>query len=313
MKEISLLCSLDNRAVEAALIRVVTHFEAKFPEKVKGYYLFGSHRSGLAVSNSDLDVAAVFRSDFRDEDEREEVNRSIQECAAVSPIELDLTTPIETTLLENGNATLKLDSILVYGEDIRANLELPDIQSWIRDRMHDGFGYIRSLRSNVPSALPKDVAYPLDFPNPASEFYGYAERGTKDLATTIGWCASAILAYRLRTHVFRKSDCLELYRTQVADGWTALVESVFERVRSSWNYQIPKTLHDRQHLRDICQQALRFENHFLLLYRDFLLDDLSSRNGEHRQLAASRLRQIFSADPIVRDRLAAVSAGDQAR
>ena len=302
MRDYSLLCSLNHEAAEAVVMEVVTLFENRFPGRVRAYYLFGSHKSGTALSNSDIDIAAVFKSNFVSELEREDVKLAIKECSSSSSIELDLTTPEENSLFEGGNATLKLDSVLLYGEDIRENLRLPEIKHWIRDRMHDGFGYIDSLRISASGAAPEALVYPLDYPNPTGEFYGYDARNMKNFAITIGWCASAILAFKLQTHVFRKTDCLELYRTRISDKWTSLIEATFERVRSEWNYQIPKEHRKRQNLQKICEQALGFENHFLLIYRDFLLDDVSSE-GETRQVAVDRLRGIFKDDSRVTETL----------
>jgi len=55
-----LVYSTGNARIDTMLRGAVGIFEAAFPDRVRGYYLFGSHMDGSAVGISDLDIFVVF-------------------------------------------------------------------------------------------------------------------------------------------------------------------------------------------------------------------------------------------------------------
>lgn len=64
--------------------------------------------------------------------------------------------------------------------------------------------------------------------------------------------------------------------------------------------------HLRRTLRDLCDQALNFENHFLTIYRKYQLAELASADPERQNLAIQRLREIVFPDDEVASALAKV-------
>jgi hypothetical protein len=115
---------------------------------------------------------------------------------------------------------------------------------------------------------------------------------TRDLIRLVGWSATAILAFKAGQYVARKSDCQRLYTDYIADRWTALLYDTYTLCRGRWNYLIPDDLGERRLLRLICSHTLAFENHFLLIYKDFLLRELRSDDVEGKLQALWVLSKI---------------------
>jgi hypothetical protein len=150
--------------------------------------------------------------------------------------------------------------------------------------MHDSFGLISHLFGR-----PGYVRYPLDFPKPDADFFGYNDRvirlenGTKLLSTkniirASGWAATALIAWKAGQYVTGKTECLELYRRYIGDEWTAHLEELHNKVRDAWKYLIPAAQAAQAELRTICRRNLAFENHFLLMYKDYLLSELATKD-----------------------------------
>ncbi len=89
---------------------------------------------------------------------------------------------------------------------------------------------------------------------------------TRNLIRVTGWAATALLALRGGVYVARKSDCQATYQRHISDEWTDLLDDLYRRCRTDWRYLIPVS---DAALRALCQRALQFENHFLLVYRDY--------------------------------------------
>jgi hypothetical protein len=54
----------------------------------------------------------------------------------------------------------------------------------------------------------------------------------------------------------------------------AFLEDMYALCRGQWQYQIPKKEGEREQLRALCSRVLAWENHFLQMYKPFLLTDL---------------------------------------
>ena len=79
-----------------------------------------------------------------------------------------------------------------------------------------------------------------------------------------------------------ESDCLRLYRKHIHGA-----------CRGQWHYSIPREDGDRRLLRHFCRQTLSFENHFLALYRCYLLGESACPHGPRRLQAPARLGEIL--------------------
>jgi len=302
-----LVNSTGNGHVDRILQGSIGIFEAVFPERVRAYYVEGSYADKSGLLTSDVDVTIVFKNGFRDEMEQQKAARLAKECTLLSAIELDLDITCEAALRVGMSPTLKQASQLIYGEDIRDTFPLVSIDEWMRDRMHSSYWRIGNLFSRSGPLL-----YPLDYPDPLGEFYGYTARkvklldgsevnSTKNLIRLVGWIATAIIALKCGKYVARKSDCARFYRECIGDEWTSLVEDVYEKCRNSWLYLIPEREEDRNLLKDICHHTLSFENHFLTIYKPFLLSELRSVNQKNKEFALWLQAEIAYKDQEIMD------------
>lgn len=297
---------------------VIGVFEVAFPDRVRGYYLRGSHASSTSIAGSDLDLFIIFKERFADADEFERARALSDHCGRLSPVLLELVLTGERGLRgpEGVGAALnlKLATRLLYGEDIRAELPPFDADTYVRSVVHTPY---------LSYAYPKErrggpLVYPLRHLDPDGPFFGYdqwtmpgpdgVERpSTKLLVGSVGWTATAIVALGSGQYVRDKAACVELYQKYVADEWTGLVTDVHELCRNHWHYQLPSDPADREVLRELCDRALDFQNHFLELYRSYQLAELASGDPDRQQLATQRLQRIVFDDQEVADALS--SAG----
>ena len=179
------------------------------------------------------------------------------------------------------------------------------MDGWIRQRMHAAYWLIVKVFNRPPS-----VSYPLGYPDPDSKFYGYDQRkvrlfdgrevnSTRDLVRVTGWAATALLALKARQYVARKSDGHRAYRDHIDDEWASLLTDIHDQCRTRWRYLIPEVEDQRRLLRDICTRTLGFENHFLAVYRGFLLSQLTGYDEAGRIDAVRFLEQIPYRDTAI--------------
>ena len=306
-EKILLLNSTRNENVDAVLSGVVSVFEGAFAGRVRGYYVDGSLADGSGVTTSDVDLMVVFKGGFAGDEELGRVDEVVRQCVASCAVELDLDVVDEQELLKGAGPAFKMGSLLVYGEDVREQVPLWPLEVWTRDRMHSSLWRTVHLwgRSTV-------VRYPLDYPDPTGEFYGYDRRKlrladgweencTRDLIRLVGWSATGILAFKAGRYVARKRDCHKLYRECFDDEWASLLQELYEVCRGKWKYLIPSDQEERQQLRRICERTLKFENHFLLIYKEFLLSELRSGDTAGKLQALWVLKRITYDDREVEE------------
>jgi hypothetical protein len=301
--------STGNPRADAVLHSVVTAFEDGFPGRTRGYYLHGSQADGTSVDTSDLDLDVIVKDALRDQQERTEMARLAEYVARRSDLELDVEVADEASLALGAEPAFKLGSRLVYGEDIRSKIPLVPVQDWARERMHRGYFLLVKVFGRPPH-----VRYPIGFPDPKAEFFGYTAHSvgqhdgrcapsTRNIVRVTGWLATALLAHEAGQYVARKGDCYRLYREYVGDEWTSLLEDTFVLCRSAWRYMVPGAAADRRRLRALCTRVLAFENHFLSRYKPFLLAELNRSQTETENRAVWLMKQILFEDDDVQETL----------
>lgn len=307
-----LLASTGSEVANSLLRGIIHLFETVYPAQVRGYYVTGSYADGAAVATSDLDMKVVFNRDLSTE-EMEKAHDLCWACEWMSSLETDISVVSEGEMFKNGPMSLKLGSLHVYGEDIRDQIPLPPIEEYVRRNMHGPYHFFARNRREL-----KVLTFPLGPPRPDEEFYGYDQRpmrskdgiekpGIKELVVGTGWAMTAIVAYKTRQFVTKKSDCLKLYKEYIHDEWTPLLEEIYQKCRNEWAYLVPESPQDRERLKEMCRQAPGFENHFLSIYKEFLLEELKSAGDPDKLLAIQRLGQIVYPDSNVIEALQTVS------
>ncbi len=158
---------------------------------------------------------------------------------------------------------------------------------------------------------PAPAKYPLEYPDPSGEFYGYNTRkirlpdgtsvnSTRNLIRVTGWMATALIALQAGQYVARKRDCHTMYQQWIGDEWTPLQENIYTLCRGKWNYLIPQDKADQERLRAICARTLEFENHFLQCYRPFLLAEVQGADDQSKGRARWLMGQIPYDDAEIR-------------
>lgn len=283
---------------DAVLNRVVEGFENSFPNRVRGYYIHGSVADNTGIATSDVDLDIVIKGRFSGADEQALYSQFARAVAASSDLELDIDVTDEASLLAGAEPTFKLGSRLLHGEDIRPHVPLLPIEEWGRERMYRGYFLLVRVFQR-----PSPVHFPLSFPDPHAEFFGYTERrvtladgtnvpSTRDLIRVSGWLATALIARDGNRYVARKADCYRLYREIFKDEWGSLLEELYLTCRGRWKSLIPDDPGDREQLRRICARALAFENHFLARYKSFLLTELQRAEHGEGSRALWLMREI---------------------
>jgi hypothetical protein len=308
MRELHLHRSLSHPELDALVQEVIQVYEQSFPGQIAAYYVEGSYADHTALSTSDLDLVIIFRHRFEDREARRHAEYAWT-GQHMGTQETDLTIIEEEKLRAGVPPHLKLSGQLLYGEDICRHYPLVPIQDWARERMHAAYWLLLTVYHR-----PTPLLLPLTFPSPSEEFYGYTNRTlllsdgqqvpcTRNLVRTTGWAATALLALQAGQYASNKRDAVRRYREAMSDQWSAWLEELTTCCRERWHYLLPSSKEEREHLRALCEGALRFEQHFLTCYKAYLLEQLRSPEPEVVRFARWVQQQIPLADPEVIARL----------
>ena len=291
-----------NPTVDLIVRSTILLFEAAFPGRVGGIFVEGSYANHTALPYSDLDLIVVFKDHFVHETECQDAQRVASACSALSQLELDIDISDEASLKLGADPMFALGALCLYGTDIRKTIPLLPVQQWARQRMHAAYW----LMINV-FHRPRLVHPPLAYPLPTSPLLGYDQRtirrpdgqeapSTRDLVRVVTWIATALVAYQSGSYVVAKQEVPGAYRQVVHDRFANLVEQVYQDCRENWGYAIPADKVALQRLRTLCERVLTFENHFLDIYRKFLLDELSNSDGTAQEDALRLLENTYLDD-----------------
>jgi hypothetical protein len=318
--EVTLRSSTGDPAMERIVRGVIGVLGEVFADRVRGYYLRGSYATGTSTAYSDLDMFVVFGGRATRE-EAERAGALCAACALLSPVQLEVVVVSENQLRRPANRALalqlKLRTRLLHGEDIRADLPAWSRDAYVRSVVDAPcFSYAYPVQRRDPAAM----TYPLGHIDPDATFYGFDQwpvpdpddrevPSTKLLVASVCWTATALIALHTGVYVGDKGEAVARYRQHVADEWTDLVTSVYERCRNRWGYRIPAGEVERRELRAMCKRALAFQNHFLEHYREYLLAEVRSGEPDRQELAARRLGQMRFPDAEVRGALRELVTG----
>lgn len=299
MEDVTLEGMTEDMNLNANLYGFVGLAEMSFPGRIRAYFMLGSHVTSEAVGASDVDLVMVFRERFLEgEPERFELFRRYVNMLGRSP--LDVSAVEEARLLVDGAGNLKESSLLLMGEDIRERIPLMPKDKWLRHCMHRPFLFMERGRAHADD---EPLRYPLAYPDATGPLYGYdhrmhmeadgsMHRSSKELVTLACWIATALVALRAGEYAFSKNAAIEGYLKHVNDEWAPLFEQIYA-CRKRWGYRVPTAPEDEAHLRGLCARMLEAENHFLGLYKDYLLAELGRGELPDRVLAARRLGLIL--------------------
>lgn len=290
------------RNVTQTLQGLIKLFEEQFPNRIRGYYLEGSYADQIALTTSDVDLIILFKDSFTDKTERGTATLLGENYDSGCELELDIELLAESDIVNGVPPALKLGSQVIFGEPLPEHLPLISVADWGRKRMHAAYWLIAKVFNR-----PDIIRHPLDYPKPDAEFYGYTNRrirladgreldSTRNLIRVIGWAATALIALQSNHVVASKKECHILYRKYINDEWAIFLESLYQQCREEWLYLIPDQIGERRKLMGLCQRALEFENHFLRIYRQFLLSELRNSDESVKRRALQLQAEIPYAD-----------------
>lgn len=305
MNEIKLTNSSGNAKLDKILEGIVEIHEIAFPDRIRGYFLTGSYSDNDAVAASDVDMYLVCKGGKISPEEDVLFDRLRFACQKLCPLELDLHHLDEEFFYTTGHVILKLATVFVYGEDIRDKVPLRSIEAHLRNFMYAASGFIARNRSKSSF-----LSYPLDYPDPSGEFYGYDQRpielpsgenvqGIKELVVIAGEIATILLAQKAQQYAASKSQAFRLYQEFIQDEWTELLATINQKCRREWGYYIPIAETDRLLLRDLCRRILALENYYLELHKAFVLNELENPDLKIKTQAVRQLGRIFYPDKTV--------------
>jgi hypothetical protein len=268
MEPIHLQLSIDKLLIVNTLKVIIGILETIFPGRIRGYYLLGSYANGTAVVTSDLDITILFKG-HASEQLKEQVWNIGDYASQFASIFLDLN-PIGEDQLSDASEEgfhLRTGSRHLYGEDVRPAIPAIPIDTYIQSRLKAAYHFIVKVARNN-----EQTTFPLNFPDPNGEFYGYdndpieGRKDTKLLVAIVTQVAAALVAHQARVYVPSKYDAIILYHQHINDEWVELIDDVFTTCRQQWAYRLPDEKLERKKLRQLCQRVLAFENYFLEIY-----------------------------------------------
>ncbi|MBC8160207.1 MAG: hypothetical protein H7Z42_03225 [Roseiflexaceae bacterium] len=307
---LALLASSGNEQIDQITSGLISVMETHFPKRIRGYYFEGSCADGAVTPLSDIDLRVVF-IDQQTAGEQQHFTTLQSACKLISPRNLDLNSIGETILIHAdslqfqpdwrpvlGAITLKCASVPVFGADIRDQIPFVPHDVYTRTLMHFPFLVLAGQRKH-PAQLP----YPLEYLDPADEFFGYTGRrshapdgtmtpSTKRIVHASGFIATALLALQTPIFVADKRTAVTAYRHFINDEWADHLDAIHHYCRLQWGYHVPEAAADRTRLRQLCQRELVFENYFLAIYKDYLLHEQYADDEIARQFAQERLQKI---------------------
>jgi hypothetical protein len=309
---IGLLAETGIEQIDSILRGLVGLFEVSFPGRIRGCFLTGSYSDGTAVDlgrtlhSSDIDLLVVFK-DTVAEGEGESFRRIVQACRQISPTQLDVHAVDEDDLWQQPTlltVLLKISSMPIYGEDIRAALPQMPLPNYILNLIDYGvyhMGIHRQGGQRITYPLTVPLSCPVAYPDPSGEFYGYdftsaslgQRRGTRVLIVITCWIATTILALKTGRYAGRKSESIQLCKQYLSDDQRAqFAATLYDTCKGQWGYAIPENRQERAHLRGFCRDALALENDYLLLCRDYLLGRLRDGSDDEKMQAARTLQNV---------------------
>lgn len=306
-------------ALDTLLEHLITHFEQSFPARIRSYYLGGSSSDGTSAgydqspNSSDVDLFVIFRGTIT-EDESATFRRFVAECQRTGPIQIDAQAYSEDDLLRRPgpkigflNVLIREASLLLYGDDIRADLPPVQFSHYVLDVIASGVFHMGIPRQRERLAYPlvTPLVFPLAYPDPTGEFYGYdvvptrpdAPRGTRVLVAFTTWIATFILALEAGRFAAQKSQCIRLCKELLPhDERAQLAITIYELCKSNWRYALPEHAADCERLHELCQNVLSLENEYLRLVHDYLLAQLQQGDVHGKRMAKRILQSVVYQD-----------------
>jgi hypothetical protein len=228
-------------------------------------------------------------------------------------VPFDLPAFSERHLLATGHHRIKTASVLLAGADIRDRMPPMTLSAYLRTYWHAPYAYMAQVFRGTDL-----LRFPLTYPDTDGEFFGYDRqddapqggdtRSTKALVATVCWIATMLVGFQTGLMIGTKAESVRAYREMIGGPWADFVERMYAQGKEEWRYRVPERTADRARLRDLCARLPAFENHYLTVYRSWLLDQLHDADGATQRFVALRLGEVRYPDAAVQEALVALTA-----
>ncbi len=283
--------STGHEAIDNTLRGLVNIYDLVFPQRIRAYYLTGSYADHSATPDSDLDIVPIF-GDALQPGEAERIRELTRYCEQLAPVLLDCS-PTDESMQQTGVKTTLKSGKLLYGDPVLDVWPVEPLAEHMQRCMFIAFRSMFVLRGRV------SPAYPLRYPDPAGQFYGYERYGKylggdkfgpglRIIVSAVTMMTTTLLALHDSVQVGSKQQSIEQYHGQ----WTALATTIYQTCKFEWHYQVPTDPADQQRLRELCQQLLAFENDFIAQCQENLLQNLEHERRSVRDFARASLSHI---------------------
>ena len=295
MASIKLRYATDIEHVDTLLVGFIDLCESTFPGRICSYFLLGSYSDGSAVEDSDIDMGILFKGMFQ-EGERDYFKQFLRDCNSMSPIRLDATALEEASYTE-ATPAVKAAHIL-YGENVLEHIPQIPLERTLPFTIFGAFHHPWLLRRKEPG-----LTYPLGYPDPEGEFYGYERWGSfygdstfgpgvRILVNSVTMIATALLGLKAHRQVSTKNRSVYDYKKYLNDDWADYLIDLYEICKTEWQYKLPETQEGREMFRKLCNYTLDYENAFLSYCRPAMLAHLKSRDAHTHLLALQSLQRV---------------------
>ncbi len=295
MDKDSLLFSTGNAQIDGIIRGSIGVLETIFPNRIRAYYLVGSYADGSFTATSDIDLVPLFKGTMQAGEEIT-YRQTVRYMDMISPIRLGFGLRNEDQSFREGGVGIKIGSVLVYGEDVRDQIPLTPLEQYCQTSISTSIELIRHQRGD-----PNQLFVPLDYPKAQDEFYGYVKeenvqgtmrKSTAAIFTHLMFLASTLVTLKTGHYNASKSFSWKVYQTYIGDSWGAFLEEWYWGPKKQWGNAIPHTNEERYQLKQLCQEALAFENEFLGIAKAFILNRIDSEDEKTRDWAEQENRKI---------------------
>lgn len=238
-------------------------------------YLLGSYTDDSAIDSSDIDMAIIYNGNDEKQISKIKDYLSIY-SRGVFQKEIDLYLVSydqlkhldqKALLTREGILNVKIASKLIFGKDIRDEIVIPSVESYIEMTYETPFHFMKKVRGFSDEEELSELKYP----DSDDIYYGYLSfvsdthktLESKPLLSLIGWICTSLIAIKSGVLVGKKSDVAKLYKKYADDTWRNYVFDAYRLIRGSLNYGIPNSEYDMEELRNLCEQTLNFEKYYI--------------------------------------------------
>jgi hypothetical protein len=234
--------------------------QIRFPERLRSVYLVGSYSSGREVQASDIDIIAVFRFQV---DSREKVTTQHLAMLAskIAGVRFDIHCTTDRLLSTEGSELIKLNSKLLWGEDLSSIVVMPRLKDYQRRTSMAALRSILRVRAGLELHT-----LPLSAPDPSCSYLGYefsgSERPLHSIVSIVSDIAKATVGYLLEEYVGIKEKNLKLLQKTNTPN-ASLSQEIYVQCRNNWNLLLPKRASERRWLREAVDLMPAMETHFI--------------------------------------------------